>query len=166
MEREELYDLIAHQCCDLPMWDLMEGGEMREVKPLTHLCPEDRVVWRNREYASQHVVTDGNLYYEINTPAQYSVGSAKVIGRYWDSNQRLDVPALILVGKRAYRVTAIADEAFSLHRDQKFATKLRSIKLSFNIMQIGKKAFAGNQDTLEMIDIPEDCKVDDTAFEL
>lgn len=44
--------------------------------------------------------------------------------------------------------------------------KLRSIKLSFNIMQIGKKAFAGNQDTLEMIDIPEGCKVDDTAFEL
>lgn len=166
MNNEDLLDIAAHQSSDSPMWDLMEGGKMIEAHKLTHLCPEDRVVWIDHEHASKHIVSDGNLYYEISQPAPYSVGHATVVGRYWDSKSHIEVPALISVDKQAYRVTAIGDEAFSTHRGQQFVTALRTVTLSFNIYSIGKKAFAGNQNTLEMIDIPEDCNVDDTAFDL
>lgn len=162
MDRDELDDLIAHQSCGLPVWDLVDGVEPVEARRLTHFCAEDRVIWKSREYAGEHIVADKDLYYRIKTGSQL----ATVVGRFWDSATRIVIPEFIKVGERIYTVADIAEEAFDMRRGQATVTPLCHVTLPDTIRSIGHNAFRGNENTLENIDIPAGCVVSDTAFSL
>ena len=78
-------------------------------------------------------IIDNGIIYTINSKAEKTV----TIKKYQNTKAKVSIPATVKINNRKYKVTQIADKAFSNNK------KLKQITIGKNVASISKDAFRG-----------------------